>query len=165
MTSATLDAEYVDVAKPDDMADEICSVGTRTTTSRRSPGTKARPAEWTAQAMRQLHAIEDLQPGWDSQGGERPDLSIVQSARDLLRALSVADDQLSKPRIDPTPGGGVQFTWESGPRYFEIELLDPRRAQFYFVDHGTNTECEGELHVGDSIGEVAQYACRAGTPT
>ena len=54
--------------------------------------------------------------------------------------------------------GGVQFHWESGQRYFEIELVDPRSAHYYFVDPATETEAEGDLHVGDSLEEVLHYA-------
>jgi hypothetical protein len=110
------------------------------------------------QALAQLDAIEQLSPGWDSHGGDPPDQQIVHSARHLLLSLSILGDQLAKPHVHPTPSGGVQLHWESGPRYFEIELVDPREARFYFVDRAAQTEAEGDLQVGDSLGRVVELA-------
>ena len=122
------------------------------------PTTRPRIA-WLQDALRQLDAIERLPSGWDSQGGDVPDPRIVDGARVLLLALAVAHDSLAKPEINPTPSGGVQFHWESGPRYFEIELVDHHSARFYFVDRTGKTETGGDLHVGDSLAQVVELAC------
>jgi hypothetical protein len=117
---------------------------------------------WLPQAIRQLNAIEGLPDGWDSHGGARPDQNIVRSAHALIVGLANADRSLLKPHVNPTPSGGVQFHWESGSRYFEIELIDPQTAVFYFADPDQRKEVEGELHVGDPLEAVLEYARTAG---
>ena len=113
---------------------------------------------WFDQAVRQLQAIERLPDGWDSHGAGRPDLKTIQSALNVLAAMALHEETLTKPQINPTPSGGVQFDWESGPRYFEIEFVDPLTAEYYLVDREARTETEGELHVGDSLNEIIGYA-------
>lgn len=120
---------------------------------------------WLYQVFRQLQAIENLPDGWDSHGGPSPDSKLVESGCALIAAVSRGDAGLAKPHVHPTPSGGVQFHWESGQRYFEIEIIDPLSAHYYFVDPATGTEAEGDLHVGDSLEEVLHYArCVAAEP-
>ncbi len=113
-----------------------------------------------AQAIEQLQAIATLPSGWDSNGAGAPDEKFVPGACSLLRGLLLAEPNLPKPRIDPTPSGGVQFAWQAGARYFEIELIAPTAAQFYFVDRAAREEAEGPLHVGDRLTEVLRYLRR-----
>lgn len=143
----TLGEQYVDSPEFDDAANHVTGIGQR-------------GDDWMAEAIRQLQAIEGLPAGWDSRGGGRPDAPTVRNAQKLLLAMAIADASLTKPHIHPTPSGGVQFHWECGPRYFEIELIDPRSAQFYFVDRQMQTEAEGQLHLGDLLDEVVGFAHR-----
>lgn len=117
---------------------------------------------WLYDVLRQLQAIEKLPDGWDSRGGRRPDARIVQSGCALIGALSVADVTLAKPHVHPTPSGGVQFHWEAGARYFEIELTDPTTAQYYYLDGDTHEEAHGQLRVGDALSAVLNLALRVG---
>ena len=103
---------------------------------------------WLPQAARQLKAIADLPDGWDSHRSARPDLQIVERAEQVLGALRAVEKSLAKPRIHPTPSGGVQFQWESERRYLEIELVEVDRAQFYFVNRIDELEDSGEFRVG-----------------
>jgi hypothetical protein len=116
--------------------------------------------DWMPEALRQLDAIERLPDGWDSRGGRRPEREILATARTFLAALVAADDELVKPHIHPTPSGGVQFHWESGSRYFEIELVDADTAQFYFLDRAALTEAHGDLRMDDPLDEIVEYARR-----
>jgi len=109
-----------------------------------------------ADAVRQFRAIERLPHGWDSQGGEPPDGETVRNGARLLSVLATADPDLSKPSIHPTPSGGIQFHWESGPRYFEIEMLDPLHAQFYYVDSDKQEEIEGKISAGKVVREILE---------
>jgi hypothetical protein len=122
------------------------------------PRFEAPTESWLYQVFRQLQAIENLPAGWDSRGGRSPDPNLVQAACALITAASRGDATLAKPQVHPTPSGGVQFHWESGQRYFEIEIVQPLLAHFYFVDPATRTETEGDVHVGDSLEEVLHYA-------
>jgi hypothetical protein len=122
------------------------------------PRFEAPSESWLYQVFRQLQAIENLPDGWDSHGGQSPDPGIVQSGCALIAAVSRGDATLTKPQVHPTPSGGVQFHWESGQRYFEIELIDPHSAHYYYVDPATSTEAEGDVRVGDSLAQVLHYA-------
>lgn len=148
----TLDEEYLDIPQFDDTPKYVTSIG------QRSDG-------WIARAAGQLRSIEGLTFGWDSRGGDQPDAQTLRSAESLLRLVAGADCTLPAPHIHPTPSGGVQFHWESGPRYFEVEVLDPQSGQYYFVDHSLSTEAEGRLQVGDSLEDVIAFVRRVGTRT
>ena len=100
---------------------------------------------WLGDAMRQLDAIQNLPDGWDSHNASRPDSMAVHNGAALLASLLEVDKRLPKPRIDPTPSGGVQFCWECGQRYLEIEIVDRDRAQFYFVDGDAHSEATAEF--------------------
>ena len=113
-------------------------------------------AAWLDTAQTQLAAIERLSVGCDSHVSESPDGPTIHRARVLLACLAKASS-LPKPHIHPTPAGGVQFEWEKGARYFEIELTSPREAQLYFQDRQAGREEEATLHDGDSLEPVFRY--------
>jgi hypothetical protein len=159
----TLDEEYVDLHQSNDTAENVAGAGNQMqnlgTKSFSSTLTRAKMGcVWFAHVMRQLQAIEQLPDGWDSRRAGHPDGPTVRSAREVLAAMALADAALTKPHVDPTPCGGVQFDWESGPRYFEIEFIDPFNARYYFVDDEAHSEVEGELHFGDSLQVVIDHA-------
>lgn len=109
---------------------------------------------WLPKALQQIKAISELHSGWDSQGGDPPDRSTLKGGAILLRLLASDDANIMKPHIHPTRSGGVQFHWEYGSRYFEIEVLDEKTAHFYFIDSNSLREYEGELHLGDRLTDV-----------
>jgi len=149
----TLEESEVEIREFDDTADRVTGAGSSAPKLR--PMTRSRRRRpWMTEAERQLRAIERLRVGWDSQGGAPPERETVRSAAKLLDWLASADADLSKPHIHPTRSGGVQFHWESSQRYFEIEILNPRNAQFYYVDKAAPYEIEGQLRVGDLVAEV-----------
>jgi hypothetical protein len=148
-TQATLEAQDVDVVENLDIADQV--TGAAYSVERPLAARSQQKSNWFFQAVRQLLAIQRLRQGWDSQGGAPPDLATVQAGAGLLELLARIDSDLPKPHIHPTRSGGVQFHWESGPRYFEIELLDPRTARYYYVDGNLHQEIEGQLQTGDSV--------------
>ncbi len=151
----TLEESDVDVRIFDDTADQVTGwdYSVRGFGSYTSLSTQT-ASDWFAEANRQFRAIERLQRGWDSQGGAPPNRETVQSGAALLRTLVRADADVTKPGIHPTRSGGIQFHWESGTRYFEIEILDPRTARFYYVDNDVHAETEGNLQVGDSVEQI-----------
>ncbi|HUE73404.1 MAG TPA: hypothetical protein VMP01_21175 [Pirellulaceae bacterium] len=117
---------------------------------------------WLQRAFEQISAIADLKPGWDSQGADPPDETILQGAVSLLLALHQTG-RVPKPHIHPARSGGVQFEWENGPRYFEIELVAETRASFFYSDAASQFETSGSIREGDSLEEVTvlirQVAC------
>jgi hypothetical protein len=113
---------------------------------------------WLGDAIRQLDAIENLPDGWDLHNSARPDSIVVRKGEALLALLLEADKSLQKPRIDPTPSGGVQFSWECGQRYLEIEILDRDRAQFYFIDGDAHSDATAEFPSATLPQSVVGYA-------
>ena len=162
---ATLDEEKVDVAEFEDTTDDVIGIKTSPVPVDETPRPRVegvRPAiygNWLAEATVQLSAILNLSDGWDSRGAERPDAKVVRSASNLLTHLFRAAD-IPKPHINPTPSGGVQFDWESGGRYFEIELIDPRVAQYYYQDRDAQKESEGTIYDSERLLELLKFVRR-----
>lgn len=156
----TLDADAIALAEFPDRVDEITSAGEPAAARAGDRSTSSRRATWMSAAERQLDAIENLPDGWDSHGGARPNRSIVGSGRSLLRTLAQADTRLSRPHICPTPSGGVQFQWESEPRSFEVELVDPLTANYYFVDRHAREEVDGAFRCGGLVDELIRFIRR-----
>ncbi len=92
---------------------------------------------WWSEAEEQFAAIRELPVNWDGDGANRPAPSIVDSTRALLSSLSTL---VTKPAIHPTRSGGIQLEWENGDRYFEIEVLSPALASYFFRDDAERVE-------------------------
>lgn len=114
--------------------------------------------EWLPDVHRQLQAIAALPPGWDSYGSPSPDAHIIEAARGLLLCLCQAE-ALPKPHVNPTPRGGVQFEWEAGDRYFEVEVLAERAAAYLYVDDAAGMEEAGEVFEDESLEAIVSYIC------
>ncbi len=112
-------------------------------------------------ARKQLEVLRNLSAGWDSRGGQAPDPEIVREADALLDEMASSSD-IPPPHIHPTPGGGVQFEWESGSRYFEIEWIDPITIQYYYEDKDAGDEYQGTFKDGGVLDGVREYASRVG---
>jgi hypothetical protein len=117
------------------------------------------PCEWLQEVSEQIQAIADLPDNWDSYGASRANAQILKSAHGLIRALSCVEG-VSKPHINPTPDGGIQFEWESRSKYFEVEVVAERAARFLFRDDDLGIEEEGNVFVGESLATIAVYILR-----
>jgi hypothetical protein len=115
---------------------------------------------WLAQAVKQLQAITSLPAGWDSHGGSPPDRRCLESAKSLLSETVKVPFDLPKPRINPTPGGGVQFEWESPGKYLEVEVVSADAAEYFFQDNADSIEVEDTLHVGDPLDNLVRLLKR-----
>ncbi|MCH8922010.1 MAG: hypothetical protein IIA67_02540 [Planctomycetes bacterium] len=163
--AATLDEGKMDVFRFDNPTDGILGIETSPVgVGTRIPLRDGRVrttihGDWLAEAAGQLSAIQNLGDGWDSRGGVRPRVQVVRSAASLLTSLFRAVD-IPKPHINPTPSGGVQFDWEAGGRYFEIELIDPYVAHYYYQDRDAAEESEGTIYSGELLLELLEYLRR-----
>ena len=68
---------------------------------------------------------------------------------------SAAD--FSKPHVNPTRDGGVQFEWENGARYFEIEIAAEGAASFFFRNDESSVEEDGSILASESLEPVLEY--------
>ena len=115
--------------------------------------------DWLEETGRQFRAIANLPHGWDSCGSPPPDVYKVDAAWALLSSLCQAAD-LPKPHVNPTPSGGVQFDWEEGPRYFEIEVHGPGEATYLWSDDAAGAEETGTISEGEPLDVIIQFVRR-----
>ena len=69
---------------------------------------------------------------------------------------------MPKPYVNPTRNGGVQFEWEAGERYFELEVVAEHAATYYWRDHSKADQKEGTIFEGDPLDTVLEYVWRVG---
>jgi hypothetical protein len=117
------------------------------------------PSDWLPGVRLQLDAIEILPRGWDSYGSPSPDARIVEAGWALLLCLCEAGG-LAKPHVNPTRSGGVQFEWEVGDRYFELEVVAERAATYLYCDDAAGVEESGEVFEEESLEAVLDYIRR-----
>jgi hypothetical protein len=112
---------------------------------------------WLSEIWEQLQAIAALPDGWDSYGAPAPDSNRLEAAWGLLFCLC-ANTDLPKPYVNPTRNGGVQFEWEAGERYFELEVVAERAATYLYCDDAAHVEETGNLfEEGDPLEPVRAY--------
>ena len=56
----------------------------------------------------------------------------------------------------------MQFEWESGDRYFELEIADERTAEYLYCDDVARVEETGVVNPKDSLDGVIGYIRSAG---
>lgn len=114
---------------------------------------------WLSDVLEQLRAIAALPDGWDSNGATSPDIKKVEAAWGLLGCLCENTD-LPRPYVNPTRNGGVQFEWEAGERYFEIEVVAATAATYLFCDETAHVEETGCIFQGDDLLEPVRAYIR-----
>lgn len=114
---------------------------------------------WLPFVRKQLQAIAALPEGWDSYGAPSPDAPLVASARGLIECLALVAD-FPQPYVNPTRNGGVQFEWEAGERYFELEIVADGEATYYWRDHSKAEQQEGMVFEGDRLDTILEYVWR-----
>ena len=93
---------------------------------------------------RKMIALMDLQPGWDSYDARNIELSTV--VRSIELASYLLDNDTPTPEIFPTNLGGIQFQWEHGEKYLEIEVCGNDCLEIYFSDKtDPDSEVEGDF--------------------
>ena len=63
---------------------------------------------------RRLVELRTLRDGWIEGEGVLPDPVVVARAREILARLLVDDRELPRPKVYPTPDGGIQVEWTLG---------------------------------------------------
>lgn len=108
--------------------------------------------DWLADAVRFLERLPESLPADGDRDQMKP--SSLQGALSLLSDLAQAG--VPAPYIYSTRRGTVQLEWESGGRYFEIELVSGEAAEWYFSDSQRAVETTGFLLAGDSLDDVVE---------
>ena len=118
---------------------------------------------WLSEVREQLQAIESLPDGWDSYGAPSPDPHFVACGRRFIERLARVPN-LPQPYVNPTRNGGVQFEWEVGERYFELEIVAERAAEYFYRDDIAHMEETGNVFKEDSLEQVLAYIFSVETP-
>lgn len=79
----------------------------------------SRPA-WLGECVERANDLLNLEPNWDSYGGERIEIKWAVEALQLLSQIMVAG--APSPSLVPTAPGGVQLEWHANQVDLEIEL-------------------------------------------
>ena len=111
---------------------------------------------WMPDVWIQLQVIASLPDGWDSYGTPSPDRNKVKAGWGLLDCLC-KNAELPKPHVNPTRNGGVQFEWEAGDRYFELEVVAERAATYLYCDDAEGVEETGKVFEEESLEPVLGY--------
>lgn len=125
------------------------------------PPLRAVQSEWLEAVRDRLSEIARLPAGWDSHGGSPPRRDLLTAGRAIAQSLAAAGD-VPKPFINPTRSGGIQFEWEKGPRYFEIEIVSPMVAEYFYEDRDAGTVIEGTTSDGETLHTVIDLIRQVG---
>ena len=109
-------------------------------------------ADWFAEADQEIRRLAQK-----SRGRQIPDFdpilpAVESGSRRWLAVLANANPPA--PLIYPTRRGTIQFEWEHGARYFEIEVQGERAAQWYFEDAEAREELSGTIFEDEPLSEV-----------
>ena len=94
-----------------------------------------------------LDEFRAIQDGWLEGAGKAPNHRgldwLANSARRHYRSAD-----LPKPRIYPTPEGGVSLEWAIGPYRASVEIdLDAHEAEWHCLDLASGESYERDLHL------------------
>jgi len=103
---------------------------------------------WLQNAEKTLDGLLLLAPGWDSYGATKIDHDVVESARQLLRAI--ADRDTPMPSVVPTSSGGVQLEWHASGIDLEIALQTDKPPHVFFEDIRTHQQLEFEMSAAEA---------------
>jgi hypothetical protein len=103
-----------------------------------------------------LGELEELQEGWLDGDGLPPAPAALQSARATLAELLGLE--APRPRVYPTPEGGVQAEWTAGNH--EISLTFQPDGTLYAVAVNSESGEADELPDGDTV-RIAQFVLRS----
>jgi len=71
-----------------------------------------------------------------------PDTNIIKLAEEFIMNII---DFVPAPHINPTPSGGIQFEWESGPLYLEVEIEENGSIVYFWCDKNAKIEDTGSI--------------------
>jgi hypothetical protein len=110
-------------------------------------------APWLGEALTLIDSLSRYDENWDSNHAAAVTTDAVLGAKRWATRLASRSD-LARPLIYPTRGGGVQFEWEAGQRYLEIEVESSSSAKWYGCDRDAGAESEGRLREDDNLAEL-----------
>ena len=111
-------------------------------------------AVWLTPTIEKLNELRRLTASNWSAGAKPIDISAINSMLELL--TKILDYDTPPPSVVPTWDGGVQVEWHRNGIDLEIEVSADRAPEYYFFDHQSNEEVEGEAR--ENLDRLYQYA-------
>jgi hypothetical protein len=113
---------------------------------------------WATPVLQSLAERWGAHAGWDSYQAKPTDRQLVVKLLNILSDLM--QEGSATPHITPLADGGVQAEWHHQGKDLEIVVPADDDPTYYYFDHATNEEEEGDLdpnyaHVQDLIGRVS----------
>jgi hypothetical protein len=113
-----------------------------------------------AEANRLLTEFANLQPNWDSHGGDSPTCEALRLAHDLLAELErlcprIPAGLLPPFHLCPTPQGGILLEWKASENAIEV-WIDAGGALGHLLDRGTDAEPRYEEVQDESLAQAAR---------
>ena len=107
------------------------------------PGYTDPNAAWLTPTIEKLNELQRLTATDWSAGAKPADASAIKSTLELL--TKILSNDTPPPSVVPTWDGGVQVEWHRNGIDLEIEVSADREPEYYFFDHQSNEEVEGEV--------------------
>jgi len=84
--------------------------------------------DWVVAMLQRIDAFTQLESGWNGPGSRRVTASRIEAAQELMRRLYErypdAIPEGAIPSFVPTSAGGIEFDWEVGDRFLNVELVE-----------------------------------------
>ena len=117
------------------------------------PGYTDPNAAWLTPTIEKLNELQRLTATDWSVGAKPADASAIKSTLELLTKILANDTP--PPSVVPTWDGGVQVEWHRNGIDLEIEVSADREPEYYFFDHQSNEEVEGEVR--GNLDQLSKY--------
>ena len=109
---------------------------------------------WLIPTVEKLNELRRLTASNWSAGAKPIDISAINSMLELL--TNILPNDAPPPTVVPTWDGGVQVEWHRNGIDLEIEVSADRESEYYFFDHQSNEEIEGEAP--GNLDQLSEYA-------
>ena len=114
------------------------------------------PSAWLETVVDEIESLANRPANWDSYGADSPRRDILDGAKSLVSCIAESGVSF-QPLVFPTRSGGVQFEWEKGARYLEIDVVSKSAATFHYSDALKQEISSGEVFEKEFLDDIIGY--------
>jgi len=96
---------------------------------------------WVEQTALGFMTVRKLPENWDSYGGKRIGLNVIDQSLAIL--VQIMDAGSPAPSVVPLGDGGLQLEWHRNQQDLEVVFPGDDLPQFYYTDRRVGAELEG----------------------
>ncbi|HXI99290.1 MAG TPA: hypothetical protein VNG73_10125 [Gemmatimonadaceae bacterium] len=106
-----------------------------------------------------LDHLGEIEDGWIESEGQAPSKDALMRARDVLARLLVDHEWTDRPKLFPTPDGGVQAEWTLGPWACEVVFAPDgsTRGEATQTEDDRESEIELETVTAGNADQLAKW--------